>query len=111
MLPTLLIIGIILIAAIAFVIWVISDTNGSGYELYVFRHGGYDEHYEIVMFNNKNKEWQARLDEEQYIKVSSVFKISKLPETCVVSKHEFYSYLRCNKTTASKIKFYIDSII
>lgn len=108
---TLLIVGIILIAAIIFVIWIISDTNGSGYELYVFRHGGYDEHYEIVMFNNKNKEWQVPLYEEQYIKVSSIFKISKLPETCVFSKHEFYAYLRCNKNTSLKIRFYIDSII
>ena len=111
MLATLLIVGIILIAAILFIIYVISNANGSGYELYVFRHGGYDEHYEIVMFNNKNKEWQVSLYEEQYIKVSSVFKISKLPETCVFSKHEFYAYLRCNKTTAYKIRFYIDSII
>lgn len=111
MLPTLLIVGIILIAAIIFVIYVISNANGSGYELYVFRHGGCDEYYEVVMFNNKNKEWQVPLYEEQYIKVSSVFKISKLPETCVFSKHEFYAYLRCDKTTASKIRFYIDSII
>lgn len=108
---TLLIIGIILIAAIIFVIWVISDTNGSGYELYVFRHGGYDEHYEVVMFNNKSKEWQASLYEEQYIKVSSVFNISKLLETCAFAKYESYAYLRCYKTTAYKIKFYIDSII
>ena len=108
---TLLIVGIILIAAILFIIYVISNANGSGYELYVFRHGGYYEHYEIVMFNNKNKEWQVPLYEEQYIKVSSVFKISKLPETCVFSKHEFYAYLRCDKTTAYKIRFYIDSII
>lgn len=108
---TLLIIGIILIAAIIFVIWVISDTNGSGYELYVFRNGGYDEHYEVVMFNNKSKEWQASLYEKQYIKVSSVFNISKLPETHVFAKYESYAYLRCDKTTAYKIKFYIDSII
>ena len=108
---TFLIIGIILIAAIIFVIWVISDTNGSGYELYVFRHGGYDEHYEIVMFNNKTKEWQVPLYEEQYIKVSSVFKISKLSGTCVFNKHECYAYLKCDKTTAYKIRFYIDSII
>lgn len=108
---TFLIIGILLIAAIAFVIHVISKTNGSGYELYVFRHGGYDEHYEIVMFNNKTKEWQVSLYEEQYIKVSSVFNISKLPETYVFAKHEFYAYLRCDKTIASKIKFYIDSTI
>lgn len=111
MLATLLIVGIILIAAIIFVIWVISDTNGSGYELYVFRHGGCDEYYEVVMFNNKNKEWQVPLYEEQYIKISSVFNISKLPETCVFSKHEFYAYLRCDKTTAYKIRFYIDNII
>jgi hypothetical protein len=108
---TLLIVGIILIAAIIFVIYVISNANGSGYELYVFRHGGCDEYYEVVMFNNKNKEWQTPLYEEQYIKVSSVFKISKLPETCVFSKHEFYAYLRCDKNTAYKIRFYIDSII
>lgn len=108
---TLFIVGIILISAIIFIICVISDANGSGYELYVFRYGGYDEHYEIVMFNNKNKEWQVPLYEEQYIKVASVFKISKLPETCVFSKHEFYAYLRCDKTTAYKIRFYIDSII
>lgn len=108
---TLLIVGIILIAAIIFVIYVISNASGSGYELYVFRHGGYDEHYDVVMFNNKSKEWQVPLYEEQYIKVSSVFNISKLPETCVFSKHEFYAYLRCDKTTAYKIRFYIDSII
>lgn len=111
MLATLLIVGIILIAAIIFVIYVISNANGNGYELYVFRHGGYDEHYEIVMFNNKTKEWQISLYEEQYIKVSSVFNISKLPETYVFAKHEFYAYLRCDKNTASKVKFYIDSII
>ena len=108
---TLLIVGIILIAAIIFVIYVISDANESGYELYVFRHGGYDEHYDVVMFNNKNKEWQVSLYEEQYIKVSSVFNISKLPETYVFAKYESYAYLRCDKTTAYKIKFYIDSII
>ena len=111
MLATLLIVGIILIAAIIFVIYVISNANRNGYELYVFRHGGYGEYYEIVMFNNKTKEWQVPLHEEQYIKVSSVFNISKLPETCLSTKHEFYAYLRCNKTTASKIRFYIDSII
>ena len=108
---TLLIVGIILIAAIIFVIYVISNANGSGYELYVFRHGGYDEHYDVVMFNNKTKEWQVPLYEEQYIKVSSVFNISKLPETYPFAKHEFYAYLRCDKTTAYKIRFYIDSII
>ena len=111
MLATLLIVGIILIAAIIFIIYVISNANGSGYELYVFRHGGYDEHYEIVMFNNKNKEWQVPLHEEQYIKVSSVFNISKLSETYPFAKYEFYAYLRCDKTTAYKIRFYIDSII
>lgn len=108
---TVLIIGILLTAAIIFVIYVISNANGSGYELYAFRHGGYDERYEIVMFNNKTKEWQMTLYEEQYIKVSSVFNISKLPETYVFAKHEFYAYLRCDKNTASKIKLYIDSII
>ena len=36
---TLLIVGIILIAAIIFIIYVISNANRSGYELYVFRHG------------------------------------------------------------------------
>lgn len=111
MLATILIIGTLLIAAIVFVIYVISKTNGSGYELYVFRHGGYDEHYEIVMFNNKNKEWQVSLYEEQYIKVSSVFNITKLPETYAFAKHECYAYLSCDKTIATKIKFYIDSTI
>lgn len=111
MLATLLIVGIILIAAIIFIIYVISNANGSGYELYVFRHGGYDEHYEVVMFNNKNKEWQVPLYEEQYIKVSSVFNISKLSETYPFAKYECYAYLRCDKTTSYKLKFYIDSII
>ena len=111
MLATLLIVGIILIAAIIFVIYVISNANGSGYELYVFRHGGCDEYYEVVMFNNKNKEWQVPLYEEQYIKVSSVFNISKLPKTYQFAKHECYAYLKCDKTTAYKIRFYIDSII
>lgn len=111
MLATILIIGILLTAAIIFVIYVISNANGNGYELYVFRHGGYDEHYEIVMFNNKTKEWQVPLYEEQYVKVSSVFNISKLPETYPFAKHESYAYLKCDKTTAYKIKFYIDSII
>lgn len=108
---TLLIVGIILIAAIIFVIWVISDTNGSGYELYVFRHGGCDEYYEVVMFNNKTKIWQVPLYGEQYIKVSSVFNVTKLPETYPFAKHEYYAYLRCDKTIANKIKFYIDNII
>lgn len=85
-----MIIGIILTAAIAFVIYVISDTNGSGYELYVFRHGEYDKYYEVVMLNDKNKEWQVPLlYEHQYIKISSVFNISKLPETGLSTKYEF----------------------
>lgn len=108
---TLLIIGILLIIAIVFIIYVISNANGSGYELYVFRHGGCDEFYDLVMFNNKNKEWQVPLYEEQYIKVSSIFNVTKLPETYAFAKHEFYAYLRCNKNTAFKIKLYINSII
>ena len=63
------------------------------------------------MFNNKSKEWQVSLYEEQYIKVSSVFNISKLPETYPFAKYECYAHLRCDKTTSYKIRFYIDSII
>lgn len=111
MLATIILVIGLLTLAILFVIYVISNANGSGYELYVFRHGGCDEYYEVVMFNNKNKEWQVPLYEEQYIKISSVFNITKLPETYVFAKHEYYAYLRCNKTIATKIKFYIDSII
>lgn len=111
MLATIILVIGLLTLAILFVIYVISNANGSGYELYVFRHGGCDEYYEAVMFNNKNKEWQVPLYEEQYIKVSSVFNITKLPETHVFAKHEYYAYLSCNKTIATKIKFYIDSII
>jgi hypothetical protein len=108
---TLLIVGILLIAAIIFVIYVISNANRNGYELYVFRHGGYDEYYDFIMFNNKNKEWQVSLYEEQYIKVSSVFNISKFPETYPFAKYESYAYLKCDKTTAYKIRFFIDNII
>ena len=111
MLATIILIIGLLTLAILFVIYVISNANGSGYELYVFRHGKSDEYYEVVMFNNKNKEWQVNIDKEQYIKVSSVFNITKLPETYTFAKYEYYAYLRCDKTIATKIKLYIDNII
>ena len=108
---TFLIIGIILTAAIIFVIWVISDTNGSGYELYAFIIRGRDEHYELTMFNNKTVEWSVALSIEQYIKLSSVFSMSRIDGKKPFQTCEYDSYLRCNKTTASKIRLYIDSII
>lgn len=111
MLATIILIIGLLTLAILFVIYVISNANGSGYELYVFRHGGCDEYYEIIMFNNKNKKWQVNLCKEHYIKVSSVFNITELPETYEFTKFEYYAFLNCNKTIATKIKFYIDSII
>lgn len=111
MLATIILIIGLLTLAILFVIYVISNANGSGYELYVFRHRESDEYYEVAMFNNKNKEWQVPLYEEQYIKVSSIFNITKLPETYAFAKHEYYAYLRCDKTIATKIKLYIDNII
>ena len=110
MLPTLLIIGIILIAAITFVIWVISDANGNGYELYAFIKRGRDEYYELTLFNNKTVEWSITLNIEQYIKLSSVFNMSRIDGDKPFQTCEYYSYLRCNKTTASKIKLYIDNI-
>lgn len=108
---TFLIIGIILTAAIVFVIWVISDTNGSGYELYAFLINGRNEHYELTMFNNKTQEWSVTLNIEQYIKLSSVFSMSRIDGNKPFQTCEYYSYLRCDKTTASKIRFYIDRII
>ena len=108
---TFLIIGIILTAAIIFVIWVISDTNGSGYELYAFVKRGRDTYYELALFNNKTLEWSETLTIEQYIKLSSVFNMSRINGDKPFQTCEYYSYLRCNKATASKIRFYIDNII
>ena len=104
MIAIILFIGILLITAIIFVICIISNTNKNKYELYVFRHREHDTYYDVVMFNDKNKEWEIPLYKEQYNKISSVFNISKSP-------HELYAYLRCDKATANKIKFYIDSIV
>lgn len=110
MLSTLLIIGIILTAAIMFVAYVISSENESGYELYAFIIRGRDEHYELIMFNNKTREWSVTLTIEQYIKLSSVFSMSRIDGNKPFQTCEYYSYLRCDKTTASKIRFYIDNI-
>ena len=99
-----LLIGILFIVAIIFVVCIIYNTNKKEYELYVFRHGEHDTYYDVVMFNNKNKEWEITLCKEQYNKISSVFNILKSP-------HELYAYLRCDKTTSNKIKFYIDYFV
>lgn len=106
---TLLIVGILLTAAIIFVIYVISD--GSGYELYAFINRGRDTYYEVIMFNNKTIEWSVTLNIEQYIKLSSVFNMPRIDGEKPFKTCEYYSCLKCNKTTASKIKSYIDNII
>ena len=110
MLATILIIGTLLTAAIVFVIYVISNTNGSGYELYAFINRGRDTYYEVTLFNNKKIEWSEILDVQQYIKLSSVFNMSKIDGEKPFKTCEFYSYLKCDKTTASKIRFYLDKI-
>ena len=110
MLATIILIIGLLTLAILFVIYVISNANGSGYELYVFRHRESDEYYEVTMFNNKTLEWSETLNIEQYIKLSSVFNIQQVDGEKPFITCEFFSYLKCNKTTASKIRFYIDNI-